>query len=82
MLKPILQNIFSKSQSVFVPIRLISKNILASYECLSVLYERDRYGKVGSVVMKLYIISQVYNRVKCGFFERVMVQMGLLPGSR
>lgn len=58
-LKSILHQIISEARSAFVPNRLISDNILVSYECIEHIMG-NKTGKVGKMAMKLDI-SKAYH---------------------
>lgn len=59
-LKRILPNIISNTQSVFVPGRLISDNILIAYELMHHL-NLKREGKTGLISLKLDM-SKAYDQ--------------------
>jgi hypothetical protein len=61
-LKKILPQIISKTQSVFILSRLISDNILTTYETLHTMHSR-MMGKKGFMAVKLDI-SKAYDRVE------------------
>ena len=69
-LKRILPQIISKSQSAFVPGRLISDNILVAFETLHHMHHQ-RQGKTGSMAIKLDM-SKAHDRVEWRYLERVM----------
>ena len=64
-LKQILPHIISPIQSVFVPSRLITDNVLVAYETLHTMNGRKK-GKKGSLALKLDI-SKAYDRVEWKF---------------
>lgn len=76
-LKPILKLVISEFQSAFVPNRLISDNILVSYECVENIMQ-GKLGKCGKVAMKLDMIK-AYDKVEWCFLEGVMQRMGFPP---
>jgi hypothetical protein len=65
-LKLILQQIISPYQSAFIPGRLITDNILATYETLHTMHSR-LVGKKGYMMVKIDM-SKANNKVKWGFF--------------
>jgi hypothetical protein len=73
-LKLILPDLISPLQSAFIPGRLITDNILATYETLHSMQTR-MWGKIDFMGVKLNI-SKAYDRVKWTFLEAIMVRMG------
>lgn len=61
-LKRILLDIISPSQSVFIPERLITDNVIVAYKMLHSI-KISQYGKRGSMAIKLYI-SNAYDKVE------------------
>lgn len=76
MLKKILPQVISHSQSAFVLGHLITDNILVAYESLHTMHYR-RMGKIGSLAFKLDI-SKAYDRVEWNFLKGIMDRMGFL----
>ena len=74
MLQPLILNIISETQSAFVPVRMITDNILIAFETLHHMHNQ-RSGKVGSMALKLDM-SKAYDRVEWGFLKQVMLKMG------
>ncbi|XP_042958050.1 uncharacterized protein LOC122293561 [Carya illinoinensis] len=72
-MKGILHNLISLNQSVFVPGRLISDNILVAYEVLHSMNSRMK-GKRGCMALKIDM-SKTYDRIEWSFVEAVMVKM-------
>ena len=73
-LKPILSTIISENQSAFVPGRLITDNVLVTFEIMHYLKKRKR-GKDNYMEVKLDV-SKVYDRVEWSFLEKMMKKMG------
>lgn len=73
-LKTLLPTIVSESQSVFVPGRLITDNILVAFETLHHM-QHQKAARMGSMALKLDM-SKAYDRVEWKYLQRVMEQMG------
>ncbi|GAA0174294.1 hypothetical protein LIER_27716 [Lithospermum erythrorhizon] len=70
----ILMIIISKSQSAFLPGRIIFYNILIADE---VLYHMNTKANCNNHLMELKLdISKAYNRVEWNFLEAVMLKLG------
>ena len=67
-LKRILFEIISPTQSVFVPGRLITENILVAYECFHTIKKKAR-SQNGYCAVKLDI-NKAYDKVEWSFLER------------
>ncbi|XP_042958008.1 uncharacterized protein LOC122293496 [Carya illinoinensis] len=73
-LKLCLPAIISPSQTIFVPGRLITDNVLVAYEMVHFL-RRKRKRKDGFMLLKLDM-SKAYDRIEWCFLHKVMEQMG------
>lgn len=69
-LKTLLPTIVSESQSVFVPGRLITDNILVAFETLHHM-QHQKAARMGSMALKLDM-SKAYDRVEWKYLQRVM----------
>lgn len=73
-LKPVLDSVISNSQSAFLPGRLISDNIMVSFEVMHYL-KRKKFGKEGYMALKLDM-SKAYDRVEWVFLRSILLKMG------
>uniref|UniRef100_A0A803P8S6 Reverse transcriptase domain-containing protein n=1 Tax=Cannabis sativa TaxID=3483 RepID=A0A803P8S6_CANSA len=69
-----MHEIVSETQNAFIPDRLISDNILVSFEILHYL-KRKRKGKEGYMVLKLDL-SKAYDRIEWPFLEKILAKLG------
>jgi len=73
-LKIVLPSIISQEQSVFIPGRLITDNILVVFETLHTMDTRLK-GREGFMTMKLDM-SKAYDRLEWDFLEAMMRKLG------
>ncbi|KAL8106994.1 hypothetical protein AgCh_023701 [Apium graveolens] len=66
-LKRVLDTVISSSQSAFLPDRLISDNIMVSFEIMHYL-KRKKFGREGFMPLKLDM-SKAYDRVEWNFLR-------------
>lgn len=69
----VLAQIIDPSQSAFVPGRLITDNVLISYECMHWL--RSTNSSIGYAALKLDL-SKAYDRIEWRYLEQLMRRMG------
>ena len=69
----ILPQIISSTQSAFVPGRLITDNVLLSYETLHTMHSRKK-GNTGSFALKLDV-SKAYDWVEWAFLCGIMTKL-------
>lgn len=77
-LKSMLGGLISETQSTFIPGRLITDNIMVSYEVMHFM-KRKTKGKEGWMSLKLDM-SKAYDHVECSFLRRMLRQMGFETG--
>lgn len=73
-LKEVIDSIISDTQSVFIPNRLITGNIMVAFEFMHYI-KRKQKGKESWMVQKLDM-SKAYDRVKWKFLEVVLLKLG------
>lgn len=73
-LKPILNNLISQNQSVFVLGRLITNNIMVAFEMQHFL-RRKIQGRIGFAALKLDM-SKAYDRVEWPLLRAIMLRLG------
>lgn len=62
-IKNVLNCIICESQSVFVPNRLITDNMLVSYKCVDYIMNKDQHAK-GCMTLKLDMSKAYDHRVE------------------
>uniref|UniRef100_A0A803PCN2 Reverse transcriptase domain-containing protein n=1 Tax=Cannabis sativa TaxID=3483 RepID=A0A803PCN2_CANSA len=75
-MKPFMDTIIAESQSTFIPGRLISDNVLISFEVLHYL-KWKRLGKTSFMALKIDM-SKAYDRIEWSFVEAILRRMGFL----
>ncbi|XP_062112653.1 uncharacterized protein LOC133823820 [Humulus lupulus] len=73
-LKQVIDVVISDSQCAFIPGRLITDNIMISYELMHYM-KRKSHGKQGYMAVKLDM-SKAYDRVEWGYLRSVLCRMG------
>ena len=73
-LKVVFPQVISENQSTFLPVRLISDNVMVSFEVLQYL-KRMNQGKKGYMALKLDL-SKAYDRIEWPFLRAMMEKMG------
>ncbi|XP_042972916.1 uncharacterized protein LOC122304711 [Carya illinoinensis] len=73
-LKHVLDLIVSSNQSVFIPNRLITDNVITAYELLHSMKTKQK-GRIGSMAIKLDM-SKAYDHVEWKFLKAIMAKVG------
>lgn len=73
-IKKVLPTIISSTQSAFIPRRLITDNITATYETMHTM-QTNMWSKMGYMGIKLDM-SKAYDRVEWPFLEAIMGKLG------
>jgi hypothetical protein len=73
-IRPLLHDIISPTQSVFILRRLITDNALIAFECLHALnHDNNSCKKFGALKLDL---TKAYNRVEWVYIEEVLDRLG------
>lgn len=72
--KGVINNVISDTQSAFIPGRLITDNIMVSYEVMHYMKRKSK-GKARWMVLKLDM-SKAYDRVEWGFLKAMLLKLG------
>lgn len=73
LIKKLLPNLVSETQSAFMSNKLISNNILVAYETHHL--KNKRKGKSGLMALK-FDMSKAYNKVEWVFLEKIVGEIG------
>ncbi|GAA0185055.1 hypothetical protein LIER_32343 [Lithospermum erythrorhizon] len=72
-LKRVLPNVISESQNAFVPNKLITGNVLLSYELHHVI-KHKKSGPLGLMSIKLDMLK-AYDKIEWSFLNEMMIQL-------
>jgi hypothetical protein len=72
-MRPLLEDIISEEQSAFVPGRLITDNVLFSYEHIHYIWNKK--GKIWACAIKLDM-AKAYDRVEWHYLYSMMRALG------
>jgi hypothetical protein len=78
-LNTFLGEIIGEEQSAFVPIRLITDNVLSAYESVHAM-RRKKKGKNNFCAIKLDMMK-AYDRVEWHYLEAIMLKLGFSDAS-
>jgi hypothetical protein len=74
LLRPLLEDIVSETQSAFIPGRLITDNAAIAFECFHKI-QRSKNPRNNHCAYKLDL-SKAYDRVDWGFLEKILHKLG------